>query len=91
MSPDIEWHVGEDAEQETIARTSVPRRSRRSRWAVLIAIGLGVGLGLVYRSIPEPPAKPIEPRRPRRFFNRRRRTASAVVAVAHSRIAGSRD
>ena len=61
MSPDIEWHVGEDAEQETIARTSDPHPSRRGRWAVLIAIGLGVGLGLVYRSIPEPPAKPITP------------------------------
>jgi len=61
MSPDIEWHVGEDAEQETIARASSPRRSRRGRWAVLIAIGLGVGLGLLYRSIPEPPPKPIDP------------------------------
>ena len=61
MSPDIEWHVGEDAEQETIARTSSPPPSRRGRWAVLIAIGLGVGLALAYRSIPEPPAKPIIP------------------------------
>ena len=61
MSPDIEWHVGEDAERETIARTTEPRQSRRGRWAVLIAIGLGVGLGVLYRSIPEPPAKPIAP------------------------------
>ena len=60
MSPDVEWHVGEDAEQETIAKTSSARRSRRSRWAVIIAIGLGAGLGLLYRSIPEPPAKPID-------------------------------
>jgi hypothetical protein len=59
MGPDIEWHVGEEAEQETIARTSSIRRSRRGWWAVLIAIGLGVGLGLLYRSIPEPSAKPI--------------------------------
>ena len=61
MSPDIEWHVGEDAEQETIAHTSSTPQSRRGRWAVLIAIGLGVGLGLLYRSIPEPPSKPIDP------------------------------
>ena len=61
MSPDIEWHVGEDAEQETIARTSSARRSQRGRWAVIITIGLGVGLGLLYRSIPEPPPQPIDP------------------------------
>jgi len=58
MGPDIEWHVGEGAEQETIAQATVPRRSRRL-WAMIIAIGLGTGLGLLYRSIPEPPAKPI--------------------------------
>jgi hypothetical protein len=61
MSPDIEWHVGEDAEQETIAQTSNTRRSGRGRWAVLITIGLGVGLGLLYRSSPEQPPKPIDP------------------------------
>ncbi|NTU65665.1 MAG: hypothetical protein HGB05_20260, partial [Chloroflexi bacterium] len=61
MSPDIEWHVGEDAEQETIANTSNARRSRRSLWAVIIAIGLGVGLALLYRSIPESSPKPIDP------------------------------
>jgi hypothetical protein len=60
MSPDIEWHVGEEAKPETIARTSSPRRSRRSRWAVISAIGLGVGLALLYRSIPEP-SRPIDP------------------------------
>jgi hypothetical protein len=61
MGPDVEWRIGEEAEQETIARTASARRSRRSRWAVIITIGLGVGLGLLYRSIPEPPAKPIGP------------------------------
>ncbi len=61
MSPDIEWRVGEDAEQEIIARTSRVRRSRRSLWAVIIAIGLGVSLGVIYRSIPEPPPRPISP------------------------------
>jgi hypothetical protein len=61
MSPDIEWHIGEEADQETIARTSTTRRSRLSRWVVISAIGLGVGLGVLYRSIPEPPPNPIEP------------------------------
>jgi hypothetical protein len=59
MSPDIEWHVGEDADQETIARTTSARRSPRRRWIVIGAIGLGVGLGLLYRSIPAPPPNPI--------------------------------
>jgi hypothetical protein len=61
MSPDIEWRVGEDADQEIIARTSRVRRSRRSLWAVIIAIGLGVSLGVIYRSIPEPPPRLIAP------------------------------
>ena len=59
MGPHIEWQVGEDAEQETIARTTPARRSLRRRWIVISAIGLGVVLGLLYRSIPEPPSKPI--------------------------------
>ncbi|CAG0928889.1 hypothetical protein TFLX_01129 [Thermoflexales bacterium] len=63
MSPDVEWRVGEDAEQEIIAQTSRVHRSRRSLWAVTIAIGLGVSLGVIYRSIPEPSPKPIEPTR----------------------------
>src|SRR5512141_3023510 len=61
MSPDIEWRVGEGAEQETIAQTASTRRSRRKLWAVIGAIGLGVVLGMIYRSIPEPPAQPIDP------------------------------
>lgn len=59
MSPDIEWRVGEEAEQETIVKIAPARRSQRSLWAVFIAIGLGASLGLLYRSIPEPPAQPI--------------------------------
>ncbi len=61
MSPDIEWHVGDDADQETIAHTANARRPQRKLWLVLSAIGLGVVLGFVYRSIPEPPPKPITP------------------------------
>jgi hypothetical protein len=59
MSPDIEWRVGEEADQETIAKTSSSRRSLRRRWVAIVAIGLGAGLGVLYRSIPEPPPKPI--------------------------------
>jgi hypothetical protein len=59
MGPHIEWQVGEDAEQETIAKTAPARRSLRRRWIVISAIGLGVVLGLLYRSVPEPPPKPI--------------------------------
>jgi hypothetical protein len=62
MSPDIEWRVGEDGEQETIAKVaSNVRRSRRSLWVVIGVIGLGAALGLLYRSIPDPPAKSIDP------------------------------
>jgi hypothetical protein len=57
MSPDIEWRIGDDAEPETIV--TAPRSP--SRWrkvGVTIAICLGIGLGLLYRSIPEPPPRP---------------------------------
>ncbi len=58
MSPDIEWHVGEDAEQETIIKTP-PREPLRWRIpAILSAIGLGLALGIAYRSIPEPAPQP---------------------------------
>jgi hypothetical protein len=56
--PDIQWHVGEDKDQETIARASAPRRSRRSWLAVIIVVILGAGLGMVYRSLPEPAPRP---------------------------------
>jgi|GEM_PF-2046688 hypothetical protein len=61
MSPDIQWHVGEDKDQETIARASTPRRSRRSWIAILIVVILGAGLGMAYRSIPEPEPRPTLP------------------------------
>jgi hypothetical protein len=56
--PDIHWHVGDSAEQETIAQTTPPRRSRRSWLAVLIVVIVGAGLGVVYRTIPEPAPRP---------------------------------
>ena len=55
MRPDLEWQAGEDAELETLVKTS-PRPP--SRWripAIIIAVSLGVVLGVAYRSIPEPP------------------------------------
>jgi hypothetical protein len=60
MSPDIEWHIGEESERETITGPTDTPPSRR-RWAVIMAIGLGVGLGLAYRSIPEPSPNPLVP------------------------------
>jgi hypothetical protein len=56
--PDIHWHVGDDAEQETIAQATSPRRSRRSWIAVLIVVILGASLGMAYRSLPEPKPRP---------------------------------
>jgi hypothetical protein len=58
MSPDIEWHVGEDAEQETIVKTPQRKPPRWHAVAIMIAVGLGVALGVVYRSIPEPAPRP---------------------------------
>ncbi len=53
MSPDIEWHIGEEAEQETVVKT----HSQPPRWNRIL-IGLmvigGAGLGLVYTRLPEP-------------------------------------
>jgi len=63
MSPDIEWRVGENAEQETIARVTTHKPSRWRKPIVLIAAALGVGLGALYVSIPEPP-RPIAPPTP---------------------------
>src|SRR5512143_4161665 len=61
MSPDIEWHVGEDAEQETIAHITTHTPARWRTPLVLIAATLGIGLGAIHIAIPEPPPKPIAP------------------------------
>jgi hypothetical protein len=57
MSPDIEWHVGEDAEQETIARVTSDRPSRWRKPIVLLVAVLGLGLGVIPES-PAPIASP---------------------------------
>src|SRR5512141_2560157 len=56
--PDLHWHVGEDQDQETIAHASSPRRSRRNWLAILLVVIIGASLGVLYRSIPEPAARP---------------------------------
>lgn len=58
MSPDIEWHIGDDADEDTIIVSSRRLSRRHSMW-LAVAICLGVGLGMIYRSIPEPPPRPM--------------------------------
>src|SRR5512141_2571599 len=59
MSPDIEWHVGDEADKETIAKTPPPRSSSRWRKALLVLIVVAaIGLGIVYSTIPEPAPRP---------------------------------
>jgi hypothetical protein len=60
IMPDIEWHVGEEAEQETIAQITTSQPSRWRKPIVLAMAALGIGLGALYAAIPEPP-QPITP------------------------------
>ena len=54
MSPDIEWHIGEDAERETMVQNTRSKPSRWRRLLVALSIMLGAGLGALYFSIPAP-------------------------------------
>ncbi len=56
--PDIHWDVGEGADRETITQVTSTRRSRRSWIALFIVIVIGTGLGIWYRSLPEPVPRP---------------------------------
>lgn len=59
MSPDIEWHVEDEAGKETIAKTPPPRSSSRGWKALIVLIVVAaIGLGIVYSSIPEPAPRP---------------------------------
>ena len=62
MSPDIEWRVGDEADQETVVKTSRKQASRWRKLAVSLVVVLGVGLGVAYSSIPQP--KPTTPPSP---------------------------
>jgi hypothetical protein len=55
MSPDIEWRVGADDEQETVTRTGAAAPSRWRRWLLTLTVVCGAGLGLLYTAIPEAP------------------------------------
>ncbi len=58
MSPDIEWHVGEDTELETVVKTTRKPVARWRKLAIALAACLGVGVGVIYASIPEPVRPP---------------------------------
>lgn len=55
--PDIEWRIGETADEETIVRVNPPATRWRAT-VVIVAASLGLGLGALYTSIPEPPPRP---------------------------------
>ena len=57
MRPDIEWRIGETADEETI----IQDRPAAAHWrtgVVLFVVAAGLGLGLLYSSVPEPPPRP---------------------------------
>jgi hypothetical protein len=55
MSPQFEWQVSvESARQDALIKTSEPRPPRRRKVIVGLMILLGISLGVVYSSIPEP-------------------------------------
>ena len=59
MGPDIEWHVGDEANKETIAKTPPPRSSWRGRKVLIVfMVVAAIGLGIVYSSIPGPAPHP---------------------------------
>jgi hypothetical protein len=58
MSPDIHWHISDEAEPVTMATAAPARRALRGWLAIVIVVVLGVGLGVAYHSIPEPAPRP---------------------------------
>ncbi len=58
MSPDIEWHIGEEDERETVAQTTAREPARWRKVMMLVVVSLGIGLGVWYKSIPTPPPPP---------------------------------
>ena len=56
MSPDVEWHIGEESEQETIVKTAPRSPSRWHRILIGVVVIIGAGLGVAYSRLPEPPS-----------------------------------
>lgn len=54
--PEIEWQTGDEVGDERVVVLKRPRRWRTDLIAVMMV--LGAGLGLMYSSIKEPPARP---------------------------------
>ena len=68
MKPVIEWRVGEDNAEETIVQVKPP--AAHWRLSVLLCVVVaGLGLGLIYSSIPEPPPRPAVLPAPTRNLN----------------------
>ncbi len=60
MGPEFEWHVGDEIDQRAVLKAPPPHpRSRWQKIGVALAIFLGVGLGVIYVTIPEPSKRPI--------------------------------
>ncbi len=86
--PDIQWHIDEDANQETIVKSTEPQRSRYWLVILLTLVILGVGLRMAYRAAPEPapwptPVPQPTPTRqpiPAKLFNTIDREAQALAA-----------
>src|SRR5512137_2553401 len=60
MRPDIEWQITDENDPQTVVKTTEPKPPRWRALAVLVVVVLGIGLGFVYRSIPEPAARPLQ-------------------------------
>jgi hypothetical protein len=57
MSPDIEWRIGESADEETSVRVNPPAARWRAA-VVMVVVSSGIALGMLYMSIPEPMPRP---------------------------------
>lgn len=64
MSPDVEWHVVDEAGQQTVVQTASKQPSRWRKIALVAVAVLGVSLGVLYSTIPEPPPPPTPPATP---------------------------
>ncbi len=63
MKPQLDWEVTDEAEPQTIVKSTSNAPRRWKPLAVLLVVALGVGLGIAYRAVPEPP-EPVAPPMP---------------------------